>query len=118
LWEKVQKILHEKAIRYVSKHVSTAKFYRYRGLLRCGHCDQVLTPTDMSSNYKNKKPGELIYYRCTYSKKNVDSYWYKDRFGEKHSEIQLRKGWIDSEKDKESTFNARWSEPFHELWFN
>jgi hypothetical protein len=33
------------------------------------------------------------------------------------SEIQLRKGWVGSEKEAEETFNAKWSTPFHELWF-
>jgi hypothetical protein len=33
------------------------------------------------------------------------------------SEIQLRKSWVGDEKNYEETFNAKWSEPFHELWF-
>jgi hypothetical protein len=92
LWEKVQKMLNERAIKYGTRHVSTAKFYKYRGLLRCGYCGMTMTPVDMSSNYKNKKPGESIYYRCSYSKKNVNPDWYKDKFGEKHSGVRVWKG--------------------------
>lgn len=33
------------------------------------------------------------------------------------SEIQLRKGWIDSEENQEEKFTAKWSELFHKLWF-
>ena len=99
LFNKVQKILGEKAIRYSSKHVSTAKFFRYRGLLKCGFCGCVLTPSDMSTNYKNVEPGSpgSVYYRCTYSKKADDADYYKDKFGEngqRHSGVRI---WKDKE---------------------
>lgn len=80
LWNRVQKKLDEKAQKY-STHHSSIKFFKFRGLVRCGFCGCVLTPNDLSSNYKNKKPGEEVYYRCTYSKKAKDAAWYKDRFG-------------------------------------
>ncbi len=92
LWENVQKVLSEKAIKYGTKHTSTAKFYIYRGLLKCGYCGMTMTPNDMSLNYKNKKPGESIYYRCSYSKKNVDPNWYRNEFGENHSGVRTWKG--------------------------
>jgi DNA invertase Pin-like site-specific DNA recombinase len=93
LWDKVQNTLKSRAIKYSTKHTSTAKFFRYRGLLRCGYCGCTLTPMDMSSNYKNVKPGDpgSIYYRCTYMKKSADPDWYLKKFPGNHSGVSKRK---------------------------
>jgi len=93
LWDKVQNTLSKRAIKYSSKHASSAKFFRYRGLLRCGYCGCTLTPMDMSSNYKNVKPGDpgSVYYRCTYMKKSADPDWYKNKFPGNHSGVSTRK---------------------------
>ena len=78
LYEKVQRVLDEKNTKCGIHHAST-KFFKFRGLIRCSFCGCVLTPNDLSSNYKNKKPGEEVYYRCTNSKRNTG--YYKKRFG-------------------------------------
>ena len=91
LYNKVKTELNKKAIKYSTRH-SSAKFFKYRGLLKCEFCGCVMTPSDMSSNYKNKKPGEEVYYRCSYSKKNVNPLWYKYKFGEDHSGVRIWKG--------------------------
>lgn len=106
LWDKVQNTLKSRAIKHSVNHSSSAKFFRYRGLLKCGYCGCVLTPMDMSSNYKNIKPGDpgSVYYRCTYMKKNStedlndeakntpqDKNWYERKFGLKHSGLNVRK---------------------------
>ncbi|MGB3863608.1 MAG: recombinase zinc beta ribbon domain-containing protein, partial [Candidatus Aminicenantaceae bacterium] len=93
LWEKVQKVLSTRAIRYASSHISSAKFFKYRGLLTCAYCGCAMTPMDLSSNYKNVKPGDpgSIYYRCTYAKKSVDPDWYLKEFGTDHSGVSRRK---------------------------
>jgi DNA invertase Pin-like site-specific DNA recombinase len=96
-FDKVQSILNEKAIRFSTRH-SAKKFFKFRGLIKCGFCDCVLTPHDQSSNYKDKKPGEEIYYRCTYSKKKVDPRWYEKKFGQKNC---IQKYWREEDIEKE-----------------
>jgi len=83
LFNKVKKILNEKAIRFSTRHSAT-KFFKFRGLVRCGFCGCLLTPNDLSTNYKDKKPGEEVYYRCTCSKKANDPDYYKRKFGTKN----------------------------------
>lgn len=48
----------------------------------------------MSSNYKDKKPGESVYYQCTYKKKAKNQDYYKKKFGENHSGIRKWRGEI------------------------
>lgn len=96
-FNRVQKKISERAIKFSTRH-STAKFYKFRGLLKCAFCGCTLTPTDMSSNYKNKKPGEEVYYRCTYSKKYVDPDWYQKRFGTKNCPQEF---WKEEEIEQE-----------------
>ena len=91
LFNRVKKKLNEKSIRYSTRH-SLAKFFKFRGLLTCGYCGCSLTPNDLSSNYKNKKPGEEVYYRCSYSKKTANPNYYRKKFGDKHSGVRMRKG--------------------------
>lgn len=93
LYERVQKIITKRAVKYSTRHPE-AKFFKFRGLLTCGFCGCSLTPTDMSSNYKNKKPGESVYYRCTYKKKAKDLDYYKKKFGENHSGVRKWRGEI------------------------
>jgi hypothetical protein len=98
LFEKVQKILKERTDKYSTRHDKhTTKPFKFRGLLKCGFCGLTMTPTDMSSNYKDKKPGEAVYYRCSYAKKNVneedqpkDMNWYEWKFGTNHSGVRKR----------------------------
>jgi len=97
LWKKVQEMLHKKAIQYSSKHFSSTKFFRYRGLLKCGFCGCTMTPSDKSTNYKNGTQRK-IYYRCSYSKKNVNPDFYKETFGTKHSGTEKRKQKISKTK--------------------
>lgn len=80
LFEKVQSVLNQKNIKSGTHHSST-KFFKFRGLVKCAFCGCGLTPNDMSKNFKNKQPGEAVYYRCTGSK---DSNWYKKKFGTKN----------------------------------
>lgn len=95
LFQDVQEMLNQRAIRYSARHYSSTKFFKYRGLITCGFCDCKLTPQDLSSNYKNKEPGEAVYYRCTYGRKNTDAEYYERKFGKKnHSGVTKRKGKI------------------------
>jgi hypothetical protein len=107
LWEKVQKVLSKRAIRYASNHVSTAKFFKYRGLLTCAYCGCTMTPMDLSSNYKNVNPGDpgSVYYRCTYMKKSVDPDWYLKEFGTDHSGFSKRKQKISKGKYSDKRVN-------------
>jgi len=57
-----------------------------------------LTPNDLSKNYKNKKPGEEVYYRCTCSKKNINPNWYKKKFGTKNCPQRY---WREEEIEKQ-----------------
>ncbi len=89
-FEKVQRILEKKAIRWSTRHAD-ARPFKFRGLIKCGFCGLTLTPDDMKGAYKHKGPGEIpVFYRCSYSKKNKDPDWYK-RFGDKHSGISVKK---------------------------
>jgi DNA invertase Pin-like site-specific DNA recombinase len=83
LYEKAQRVLEEKNTKCGMRYSST-KFFKFRGLVTCSFCGCVLTPNDLSKNYKNKKPGEEVYYRCTCSKKNINPNWYKKKFGTKN----------------------------------
>lgn len=91
LFDRVQKNLNEKVIKFNTRH-STTKFFKFRRLIKCGFCGCVLTPNDLSTNFQNKKPGEEVYYRCSYSKKNTNLFFYRDKFGENHSGVVKRKG--------------------------
>ena len=83
LYEKVQRVLDEKNIKNGIHHSST-KFFKFRGLVKCAFCGCGLTPNDLSKNYKNKQPGQAVYYRCTCSKKSIDPNWYMKKFGTKN----------------------------------
>ncbi|MGB6338744.1 MAG: recombinase family protein, partial [Candidatus Aminicenantaceae bacterium] len=92
LFEKVQKILSRKAVKYSTKKFSPTKFFKFRGLLKCAFCGSLLTPNDMKENFKGKRSGSGIYYRCTYGKKNSNPDWYKEKFGLNHSGVGKYKG--------------------------
>lgn len=97
LYNKVQKILNEKSQRFSTYH-SSVKFFKYRGLLRCGFCGSGLTPNDLSTNYKDKKPGEEVYYRCNLTKKTSDPDYYKKKFGTKNCPLRY---WREDEIEDE-----------------
>ena len=100
LFNKVQKVLDERAIKYSAKHYSTTKFFKYRGLLTCGFCGMALTPQDVSKNY-GAEPGTNVVYRCSYGKKNSKVNWYEDTYGsEGHSGVTFRKKRMKGKKGK------------------
>ncbi len=93
LFKKVQKVLSRKAVKYSTFHkFSPTKFFKFRGLLKCAFCGSKLTPNNMKENFKGKRTGSGIYYRCTYGKKNSNPDWYKDEFGLNHSGVGKHKG--------------------------
>lgn len=87
LFKKVQKILAEKTIKYSTRQ-STTKFFKFRGLIKCGWCGCTLTPDNMASAYAyGKKKPPKVYYRCSYAKKSGDPDWYEKKFGTDHSGV-------------------------------
>ena len=93
LFEKTQGILKRKAVQYSAYHkFSPTKFFKFRGLMKCAFCDSLMTPTDKRPDFKGKRTGSGIYYRCTYGKKNSNPDWYKEKFGLNHSGVGKHKG--------------------------
>jgi hypothetical protein len=69
---------------------TTQDRHKLQGILTCDYCGCRITPNDVSANY-GKPKGTIVSYRCTYGKKDRDSDWYKNHFGENHSGVSERK---------------------------
>jgi len=93
LFERVQKILSNRRHR-TQGGFSMKKFFKYRGLLRCGYCGAGMTPQDMKRAFPGKMSLSGKYYRCNYSPKYKDSDFYEKRFGRNHSGVVNWKGEI------------------------
>jgi len=92
LYEKVQKMLKKKAIKYKAFHdYSSVKFFKYRGLIQCGFCGSLMSPKDKSGDSKYKNCSG-IFYVCTHGHKNSNPDYYKEKFGVNHSGVKNWKG--------------------------
>jgi len=91
LFERVQRILGNRHHRTKGGY-SMKKFFKYRGLLRCGYFGAGMTPQDMKRAFPGKMSLSGKYYRCNYSPKYKDSHFYEKRFGRNHSGVVNWKG--------------------------
>ena len=88
LFDKVQRILEQRS----KSHIKKAKYFVFRGLLRCGECGAMITA--------EKQKGH-IYYRCTKQIKKCSQKYIREEDLSRQAKsaiqkVSLRDDWIDN----------------------